>query len=320
LTQIVTAGISFPGLGTPEVPLQVQADLLRGQAAGPASSIRPRERPSLPASATEPEVASAPTVAAPVAMALLPALRPAPRPRLAPPASAAALPDTASVQTFAAPAVLALVSVPRPEPRLRRSNPAAEQPEQIERAAVVRILPGKSAVKSKKGSVCGDPAIKGEALSPILSRVKGCSVDQPVRVTSVDGVTLSQSAVINCDTARALKQWIRTGLKPAFGRKEVVSLRVAASYACRPRNNVKGARTSEHGAGNAIDISMITLAGGKSVSVAEDWRRPAGKPMKKAYRAACGTFGTTLGPDGDRYHKDHMHFDIARQRGGPYCR
>jgi hypothetical protein len=54
--------------------------------------------------------------------------------------------------------------------------------------------------------------------------------------------------------------------------------------------------------------------------VAEDWRRSAGKPMKKAYRAACGTFGTTLGPESDRHHRDHLHFDIADQRGGAYCR
>jgi hypothetical protein len=193
-------------------------------------------------------------------------------------------------------------------------------PEKIEPAAAVRILPGKAAVIGKKGSVCGDPSIKGETLAPITSRVRGCGVADPVRVTSVDGVALTQSAVINCDTARALKTWIRKGLKPAFGRKEVVGLRVAASYACRPRNNVKGAKISEHGRGNAIDISAIILADGKSVVVAEDWRRSAGKPMKKAYRAACGTFGTTLGPESDRYHRDHLHFDIANQRGGAYCR
>jgi hypothetical protein len=222
-----------------------------------------------------------------------------------------------------APVLLAAVSVPRPEPRPRRtaglSAPEAA-PEKIETVAAVRILPGKAAVTGKKGSVCGDPSIKGETLAPITSRVRGCGVADPVRVTSVDGVALTQSAVINCDTARALKTWIRKGLKPAFGRKEVAGLRVAASYACRPRNNVKGAKISEHGRGNAIDISAIILADGKSVVVAEDWRRSAGKPMKKAYRAACGTFGTTLGPESDRYHRDHLHFDIAKQRGGAYCR
>jgi len=277
--------------GTAETPLQQQAAVLSaGNAAGPASSPRPRERPVLRISASSQPPQTAPQAA--------PALSPTPT-------------------------VLALVSVPRPEPRPRQSGGGfadPQTPEKIEPVSAVRILPGKAAVTGKKGSVCGDPSIKGETLAPITSRVRGCGVKDPVRVTSVDGVALSQSAVINCDTARALKTWIRKGLKPAFGRKDVVGLRVAASYACRPRNNVKGAKISEHGRGNAIDISAIILADGKSVVVADDWRRSAGKPMKKAYRAACGTFGTTLGPDADRHHRDHLHFDIANQRGGAYCR
>ena len=278
-------------LGAAEVPLQDQAaGLMAGMAAGPLSSPRPRERPVLRISASsEPPQ--------PVAQA--------------------------NPGALSTPVVLALVSVPRPEPRPRPSASMSadpQMPEKIETVAAVRILPGKSAVTGKKGSVCGDPSIKGETLAPITSRVRGCGVADPVRVTSVDGVALNQSAVINCETARALKTWIRKGLKPAFGRKEVVGLRVAASYACRPRNNVRGAKISEHGRGNAIDISAIVLADGRSIVVADDWRRSAGKPMKKAYRAACGTFGTTLGPESDRHHRDHLHFDIANQRGGAYCR
>ena len=278
-------------LGAAEAPLQDQAAvLMAGMSAGPLSSPRPRERPVLRISASsEP-----------------------PQP---------VLQDNPGA--LSTPVVLALVSVPRPEPRPRASASMSadpQMPEKIETVAAVRILPGKTAVTGKKGSVCGDPSIKGETLAPITSRVRGCGVKDPVRITSVDGVELSQSAVINCDTARALKTWIRKGLKPAFGRKEVVGLRVAASYACRPRNNVKGAKISEHGRGNAIDITAIVLADGKSIVVAEDWRRSSGKPMKKAYRAACGTFGTTLGPESDRHHRDHLHFDIADQRGGAYCR
>ncbi len=213
-----------------------------------------------------------------------------------------------------------LLSVPRPVPRPALVPRQDAGPERIETVAAVRILPGKSAITGRKGSVCGDPAIKGETLAPITSRVRGCGIDNPVRVTSVDGVALNQSAVIDCDTASALKTWITQGLKPAFGRKEVVGLRIAASYSCRTRNNVKGAPISEHGRGKALDIASIQLANGSTVTVAEDWRRSAGKPMKKAYRAACGTFGTTLGPDANRYHRDHLHFDTARQRGGAYCR
>ncbi|MEM1162633.1 MAG: extensin family protein, partial [Pseudomonadota bacterium] len=70
-----------------------------------------------------------------------------------------------------------------------------------------------------------------------------------------------------------------------------------------------------------IDISAITLENGAVLSVLTGWNdRAQGPILQKAYRAACGPFGTTLGPRSDRYHRDHFHFDTARHRGGPVCR
>ena len=186
----------------------------------------------------------------------------------------------------------------------------------IFKMAAVKSKPGRSTTASKKGSVCGDPAIKGEVMAPIVASVKGCGVAEPVRVTSVSGVRLSQSATIDCTTARALKDWVDNGLQPAFGRTEVVELRVAAHYICRSRNNVKGAKISEHGRGKAIDIAGVVLENGQTVTVLGGYD----KTMRKAYKAACGVFGTTLGPGSDGYHEDHMHFDTASHRSGPYCR
>ncbi|MFY9319919.1 extensin family protein, partial [Lentibacter algarum] len=45
-----------------------------------------------------------------------------------------------------------------------------------------------------------------------------------------------------------------------------------------------------------------------------------GKAIRAAHKAACGPFGTTLGPGSDGYHEDHLHFDTARYSGGPYCK
>jgi hypothetical protein len=42
--------------------------------------------------------------------------------------------------------------------------------------------------------------------------------------------------------------------------------------------------------------------------------------MRRAHKTACGPFGTVLGPNADRYHQDHFHFDTARYRSGSYCR
>jgi hypothetical protein len=281
------------------VLLTMTATAVRAEA--PDTSLRPLSRPA--AASPEPET----TVSAPTPDLTL---RPRPRPATgqAPPpeqTAAATEPEAAPAPTRRG--FLKLRPEPRPETGLQT-------------ASAIRILPGKSAVMGRKGSVCGVNGIKGEELAPITSRVKGCGIADPVRVTSVDGVTLSMAATLDCPTARALHDWVRGALKPAFGRNDVVQLQVAAHYACRPRNNVKGAKISEHGRGKAIDISAIVLANGKTVSVLDDWRTKAGKPMVKAYRAACGTFGTTLGPDADRFHRNHLHFDTARHGNGAYCR
>jgi hypothetical protein len=181
--------------------------------------------------------------------------------------------------------------------------------------AAVRVKPSRNATTSKKGSVCGDPAIKGETMSPIKAKTKGCGIADPVRVTSVAGVRLSQAATIDCPTALALKSWVEDGLQPALGRNGAVELTVAAHYICRSRNNVRGAKISEHGRGRAIDIAGVVLENGKSLSVLRNF-----KTLRPAHKAACGVFGTTLGPGSDGYHEDHMHFDTAAHRNGSYCR
>jgi hypothetical protein len=219
------------------------------------------------------------------------------------------------------PGALPLSRTLRPEARPAVQQRRAEEPEaEVIPAAVVRVLPGKEGIFGKKGSICGDPSIKGQTIAPITSRVRGCGVDEAVMVTSVSGVKLSEAATIDCNTARALNAWVQQGLQPQFSRDPVVQLRVAGHYTCRPRNNIKGNKISEHGKGKAIDISGFVLASGELVTIASDWRSKAeGRLIKAAHKAACGVFNTTLGPGSDGYHEDHLHFDTASGRG-PYCR
>lgn len=173
------------------------------------------------------------------------------------------------------------------------------------------------------GNLCGIRGVQGEVIPPITSQVAGCGVAAPVRVTHVDGVKLSQAAIMDCETTAALHRWVKNGVKPAVGRRGggVSELRVAAHYVCRPRNHREGARISEHGRGRAIDISAIVLADGTEMNVLRDWHGSRhSTALRKMHRAACGTFGTTLGPGSDGMHEDHFHYDTARHRGGPYCR
>jgi len=174
-----------------------------------------------------------------------------------------------------------------------------------------------------KGAICGDLAIQGEAIGRVAGKISGCGVENAVRVRSVSGIALSTPAVMDCTTAKALDTWVRQSAVPAMSSQGggLRGLRVAAHYACRTRNNRKGAKISEHGKGRAIDISAFELANGASVSVLKGWgARSSSKALRRMHKGACGPFGTVLGPAADRYHRDHFHFDTARYRSGSYCR
>jgi hypothetical protein len=220
---------------------------------------------------------------------------------------------------------------PRPRPRglterIAALRAAGSQPQQVGESPEVDLasIPPASRKerrrqereqRSMKGAVCGVAAIKGKKIAPIRSNVRGCGVPDAVAVTSVAGVRLSQAATVDCSIAKALNAWVDQVAQPAFDGK-LVELRVAAHYACRGRNNVRGARISEHGKGNAIDISAFVLANGRTLTVKDNYNRL----LRRIYKAACPYFKTALGPGSDGYHEDHFHFDTADRQSGGYCR
>ncbi len=254
----------------------------------PDRSLRPIPRPAtLPAGVT-----LLPTEAIP---------RPRARPANLRPAAAPAARPGATV-----PSVSAVASSPRPEARPRN--------------LIDRLT--RRQTRAPAGSVCSDPAIKGERIGAVPGPIAGCGIEDAVRITSVAGVRLSQPATVDCATAKALHRWVENGVQLSLRPKgQVVELRVAASYVCRTRNNQPGARISEHGRGRAIDISGFVMDDGEVITVRDHWnKRGYRSEMRRLHRTACGVFGTVLGPESDRFHKDHFHFDIARHRNGPFCR
>ncbi|UWQ07218.1 extensin family protein [Aliiroseovarius crassostreae] len=173
------------------------------------------------------------------------------------------------------------------------------------------------------GAICGSRRIRGQKVSTISGTLPGCGLRGGVKVSEVSGIRLSTPAVMDCDTAKALDSWVRKGVVPAVGRLGggPAELKVIAHYACRTRNNKPGGKVSEHGKGRAVDIAGLTLKNGARISVLKGWKDPVqGKVLRAMHASACGPFGTVLGPDADRYHKDHLHLDTARHRSGSYCR
>ena len=172
------------------------------------------------------------------------------------------------------------------------------------------------------GGLCGRASLAGERIAPVAG-AGACGIVDAVRLRAVNGVPLSRAVRLDCAAARGLDDWVRKAVVPTVGGRGggVARLEVAAGYACRSRNNQAGARISEHAYGRAIDISAIRLVNGEVLSVLDDWGRGAdGRILEALWRAACGPFTTVLGPRANRFHHDHFHLDVARDRRAAYCR
>lgn len=173
------------------------------------------------------------------------------------------------------------------------------------------------------GGLCGNPMLVGSVEGRVPGAIAGCGIDSAVRLQAVGDITLSQGALMTCGTANALEAWVNGAVRPAFADQGggLRELKVAAHYVCRTRNHQPGAKISEHGKGRAIDISAFRLQDGSEVTVQEGWRSKAHSVRLRAlHRAACGPFGTVLGPESDRFHQNHFHMDTAQYRSGPFCR
>ena len=64
------------------------------------------------------------------------------------------------------------------------------------------------------------------------------------------------------------------------------------------------------------------LANGRRITVARDWNDggPDGAFLRDVRDGACGLFSTTLSPDYNASHRDHLHLDEAPGRGWRACR
>ncbi|MGE0845471.1 MAG: extensin family protein [Flavobacteriaceae bacterium] len=158
-----------------------------------------------------------------------------------------------------------------------------------------------------------------------------CGIRRPFALSGLahGRVEVKPSATINCQMVAALERWIDKVVQPAafirFGQR-VVSIKNIASYGCRTRNSRAGAKISEHAFGNALDVAAFTLSGGREISVKDDWDSFFGLSRSSGFLHAvhsgsCDIFATVIGPDGDSYHQDHFHLDLARHPGGNgYCK
>ncbi|MDB5678748.1 extensin family protein [Sphingomonas bacterium] len=126
-----------------------------------------------------------------------------------------------------------------------------------------------------------------------------------------------------CPVAAALAMWEWNVVQPAALRRfgsRVVTFEHFGTYNCR---YIAGSATlSEHAHARAIDIGGFVLANGKRITVARDWtgNDPEAAFLRDVRDGACRLFSTTLSPDYNAAHRDHLHLDEAARGGWSVCR
>jgi hypothetical protein len=150
----------------------------------------------------------------------------------------------------------------------------------------------------------------------------GCTALGSVQLLEI-GTPVTNLGAMTCPAARQFGRWVREAVQPAANAwlgSRVARIESFGTYTCRPLNGQAGARLSEHGLANAVDISAFVLAGGRRVTVQEGWNgrdEDVRRFLRAVHQAGCRRFQVGLGPDANAYHRDHLHFDMGQ---GPYCR
>jgi len=144
----------------------------------------------------------------------------------------------------------------------------------------------------------------------------GCSAIGAVQLTDI-GTPTTNLGAMTCPLARQYARWVRETVQPAARELlggALARIETFGTYSCRPVNSRPGARISEHGYANAVDISAFALAGGRRVTVVDGWNgtdERVRRFLRAVHRGGCQRFSVGLSPDADALHYNHLHFDLG---------
>jgi hypothetical protein len=209
-------------------------------------------------------------------------------------------------------------------------QPSQSMPQARAKQLPSNVQPAKSEPEAEPTSAtssCGKMLREIAEFTPLPDRAGPgeCGASDRVRLDAIkmpDGsrVAMTPPATVRCAMAESIAEWVRSDLGKAAKEhgsplKAVVA---SGSYDCRPRNSVKGAKVSEHGRGNAMDVAALKLANGVTIDLTRHTDSRAFRD--KARASACSRFTTVLGPGADAHHENHIHVDLAaRSRGHRLC-
>jgi len=214
-------------------------------------------------------------------------------------------------------------SVPLPKPRPAEATAAEpEKPAAAKQAPAEADKPAEQAAPAPPPpSACRLALTEEIAIAPSIPDIhgaSGCGGEDLVRLEAVvlpdkHRVSVKPAAILRCTMASAIADWIRTDMAPlAASLGSVISdLDNFDSFECRGRNRVLGARLSEHGRANALDVRALNLANGQSISLTD--RTVSREVRESVLHSVCARFSTVLGPGSDWYHEDHIHLDLMER-------
>lgn len=216
---------------------------------------------------------------------------------------------------LAAAAIESIAPLPRPRPRSSADVLALVAPPKLSSLPTV-VEPDDPACPDRLRAL-GASFTEELPIDPLGE----CTVARPLNVTSLgSGIAIGPQAIMTCRVAEQLALWVKESLVPTaeaqFGEAPN-GITQSSTYVCRPRNNVAGAKISEHAHANAVDIAAINFDGREAVSVGVYAPGSAEQKFEDEVRAeSCRYFTTVLGPGSDAAHALHLHFDMAWRRGG----
>jgi hypothetical protein len=227
----------------------------------------------------------------------------------------------------APPAAARRAAVPLPKPRpVEAPSAERDKPDKAQQAAPADGKPDQLAAPAPQPapqpSACRLALTEDIAIAPSIPDIKGdggCGGEDLVRLEAVvlpdkRRVSVKPAAILRCPMASALVDWIRSDIAPLAERvgSTLADLDNFDSFECRGRNRVVGAKLSEHGRANALDVRAFKFADGSTVSLT-DRTVPRGL-RESVLHSACTRFSTVLGPGSDGYHEDHIHLDLMERR------
>jgi hypothetical protein len=199
------------------------------------------------------------------------------------------------------------VPLPRPRPTVPVPEVAIVDPEPPEPSACQIRL-----VADRLAWIKALPTVRGPRDCGAIDLVELQAVLLPDRTR----VPLNPPATLRCEMAEALARWVRDEVPVSLAKLggALRSIENYNSYECRGRNRIFGAKTSEHGRGNAIDLRGLRLSDGRYVQFTD---RALSRDFRETVRgSACGRFTTVLGPGSDGHHEQHIHLDLTERRNG----